>query len=429
DPKVINLGSLRHAVEDAGYTVVSDAPRPLPAPGLEPGKAIFGVTGMTCASCAARIERSLNKVPGVATANVNLASEKAAVEFDPRLVTLADLRKAVEEAGYGVREAELQPSVAERSAVDEAAREHAAKLRRKLIFSLILGLIIFVGSFPELFPFVPSFLTNRYLLWALATPVQFWAGWQFYKGAWGSLKHGAADMNTLIAVGTSAAYLYSIAATVYPAAFEAAGQMPATYFDTSAVIIGLILLGRYLEARAKGQTSEAIRKLMGLQARSARVVRDGAEMDVPVELVVPGDVVIVRPGEKVPVDGVILEGRSSLDESMLTGESLPVEKGPDDQVIGATLNKTGSFRFRAAKVGADTVLAQIVRLVEEAQGSKAPIQRLADVISAYFVPAVIGLALVTFLVWLVFGPQPAFTLALLNLVAVLIIACPCALGL
>jgi len=279
------------------------------------------------------------------------------------------------------------------------------------------------------FDWVPTFLRNPYVLWALATPVQFWAGWQFYRGAWAAARHMSADMNTLIAVGTSSAYLYSAAAVLFPELFHAAGQMAALYFDTSSVIIGLILLGKYLEARAKGQTGEAIKKLMGMQARTARVVRDGHEMDVPVESVAIGDLVLVRPGEKVPVDGEVLEGRSALDESMITGESIPVEKGPGDQVIGATINKTGSFRFRATKVGRDTMLAQIIRLVEDAQGSKAPIQRLADVIAGYFVPAVIAIALVTFGVWYFFGPEPAFTYAVLNFVAVLIIACPCALGL
>ncbi|NIW36427.1 MAG: copper-translocating P-type ATPase, partial [Gemmatimonadetes bacterium] len=263
----------------------------------------------------------------------------------------------------------------------------------------------------------------------LATPVQFWAGWQFYVGAWKTAKHFTADMNTLIAVGTSAAYGYSVAATFAPGLFEAAAIETSVYFETSALIIALILLGRWLEARAKGRTSAAIKRLMGLRAKTARVVRDGQEVDIPVEQVAPGDIVIVRPGEKIPVDGIVLDGRSAVDESMITGESIPVEKGPGDQVIGATINKVGSFRFRATKVGQETVLAQIIRLVEEAQGSKAPIQRLADVVASYFVPAVMAVAAVTFIVWLIVGPSPAFTYALLSAVAVLIIACPCALGL
>jgi Cu+-exporting ATPase len=270
---------------------------------------------------------------------------------------------------------------------------------------------------------------NWYVQLALATPVQFWVGWQFYRGAWAQARHRSTDMNTLIAVGTSAAYLYSVAATFFPQWFRAGGLEPQVYYETGAIIIVLILLGRFLEARAKGQTSEAIRKLISLQAPRARVLRDGREVDVPVEEVVAGDRVVVRPGEKVPVDGVIDAGRSALDESMLTGESLPVEKGPGDTVIGATINKTGAFTFTATKVGKDTMLAQIIRLVQEAQGSKAPIQRLADRVASYFVPVVMGLAAATFLVWLIFGPQPSLTYALVTFVAVLIIACPCALGL
>jgi Cu+-exporting ATPase len=276
---------------------------------------------------------------------------------------------------------------------------------------------------------MPSALSNHYLLWILGTPVQFWAGWQFYRGFWGGLKHKRANMNTLIAVGTSAAYFYSVAAVLFPGFFIAGGRAAAVYFDTAVIIIALILLGRFLEIRAKGQTSEAIKKLIGMQAKTARVVRDGKDIDIPVEEVVAGDIVVVRPGEKVPVDGIIREGYSSIDESMVTGESIPAEKKAGDGVIGATINKTGSFRFEATKVGKDTVLAQIIKLVEEAQGSKAPIQRLADLISAYFVPTVIGIGLITFGLWYFLGPEPALTFALLNFVAVLIIACPCALGL
>jgi Cu+-exporting ATPase len=286
-----------------------------------------------------------------------------------------------------------------------------------------------LGSFPEWFPWVPTPLQNFWVLLLLTTPVQFWVGFQFYRGFWGALRHGTADMNTLIAVGTSSAYLYSLAMTVAPGFFQTRGIAPAVYFDTAAVIITLILLGRLLEAIAKGRTSEAIKRLMGLQAKTARILRNGEELDIPVEEVRIGDLVIVRPGEKVPVDGVLREGASAVDESMLTGESLPVEKRPGDQVIGATLNKTGTFKFEATKVGKDTVLAQIVRLVEEAQGSKAPIQRMADYVASIFVPTVIGIAVLTLIVWWTFGPNPAFLFGLLNFVAVLIIACPCALGL
>jgi Cu+-exporting ATPase len=276
---------------------------------------------------------------------------------------------------------------------------------------------------------IPELLKSWYVQLALATPVQFWVGWQFYRGAWAMARHRTTDMNTLIAVGTSAAYLYSVVATFFPQAFRAGGLEPQVYYETAAIIIVLILLGRFLEARAKGQTSEAIRKLISLQAPTAHVVRPDGEVELPVDEVVVGDLLVVRPGEKVPVDGVIQDGRSALDESMLTGESLPAEKGPGDEVIGATLNRTGAFTFKASKVGRDTMLAQIIRLVQEAQGSKAPIQRLADRVAAYFVPAVMMLATVTFLVWLVFGPAPSLTYALVTFVAVLIIACPCALGL
>ena len=279
------------------------------------------------------------------------------------------------------------------------------------------------------FPWVPGILRNPLLLWALATPVQFIMGIQFYKGAWGALKHGSADMNTLVAVGTSAAYFYSVAAAIAPSYFRGAGVHPDVYFDTSAMIIVLILFGRTLEARAKGRTSEAIRKLMGLRPATARVTRDGVDIDIPVEDVVVGDILLVRPGEKIPADGTVVEGKSTVDESMITGESFPASKGPGDEVIGATINRSGSFKFRAEKVGRETALAQIIRLVEQAQGSKAPIQRLADVIAGYFVPTVIGIAVVTFIVWFVFGPAPRLTFALLNFVAVMIIACPCALGL
>jgi len=267
------------------------------------------------------------------------------------------------------------------------------------------------------------------VLWALATPVQFGLGRRFYKGAWGALRHRSADMNTLVAVGTTAAYLFSAVATAVPGLLRSAEVGPQVYFDTSAVIIVLVLFGRMLESRAKGRTSDAIRKLMGLHPRTARILDTAGEREVPVEEVRVGDVLVVRPGEQIPVDGTVLEGRSSIDESMITGESLPADKGPDDAVIGATLNKWGSFRFRAAKVGEDTALAKIIRLVQEAQGTKAPIQRLADVIAGYFVPVVIGVAVLTFVVWSVFGPPPKLVFALLNFVAVLIIACPCALGL
>ena len=386
------------------------------------------VRGMSCASCVEKVEHALAGVDGVLRASVNLASERATVEA---LATtpVAALRRAVRDAGYEAPEVEGE--AAEDYEREARARE-IATLRRKLTTGALLTIPILWGSLHHMGLhqiWIPEVLKSWFVQLALATPVQFWVGWQFYRGAWAMARHRTTDMNTLIAVGTSAAYLYSVVATFFPQAFRAGGLEPEVYYETAAIIIVLILLGRFLEARAKGQTSEAIRKLMDLQAPTARVIRSGGEVEIPVDEVALGDVLVVRPGEKVPVDGVIAEGRSALDESMLTGESLPAEKGPGDEVIGATINKTGAFTFTATKIGADTMLAQIIRLVQEAQGSKAPIQRLADRVAAYFVPAVMILATVTFLTWLLFGPEPSLTYALVTFVAVLIIACPCALGL
>jgi Cu+-exporting ATPase len=380
------------------------------------------VRGMTCASCVRRVERALSKEKGVAEASVNLATGKATVGYIASEVGPRDLEKAVEGAGYGVvRE--------EESSVEDAHEREYRKLRADFLLAAALTALILLGSLPHMFGFmlpVPTGWLNLGLL-ILATPVQFLAGWRFYKGAWGALMHGQANTNTLVVMGTSAAYLYSAVAALAPGLLAAgSGDV---YFDTSALIITLIVLGRLLEARAKGRTNEAIERLAGIQARTARVVRDGEEVDVPVEDVEVGDIVVVRPGEKVPVDGLVLSGESAVDESMITGESIPVTKREGDKVIGATMNTSGSFHFEVTRVGEDTALHQIMRMVEEAQGSKAPIQRLADRISAVFVPAVIGVAAVTFVVWLLLGPEPALTFALLNTVAVLIIACPCAMGL
>jgi Cu+-exporting ATPase len=385
------------------------------------------IQGIECASCVQKIEKALLQTKGVTKAVVNLATEKAKVEYLPSETNLEEVKCAIESTGYKVLEFEPSEEIED---PERLIREREyKKLKIKFIAGLILGLFVFLGSSRHWFPWIPSFLGNFYVLWALATPVQFWIGWQFYKGAWGAFKHRNAEMNTLIAVGTSAAYLYSVAATLFPSFFETGGIKPEVYFDTSALIIVLILLGRLLEARAKGQTSEAIKKLMGLSPKTARVIREGKEMDIPVEEVLVGDTIIVRPGEKIPVDGIVKDGKSAVDESMITGESIPVKKKAGDEVIGATINKTGSFKFQAIKVGKDTALAQIIKLVQDAQGSKAPIQRLADVISGYFVPIVISIAIATFVIWFNFGPFPALTFALLTFVAVMIIACPCALGL
>ena len=404
DPSKVSLTKLKDKISKIGY-------------GIATKKSIFPVGGMTCASCVARVEEALLGVPGVVSANVNLASEKATVEYTEG-VDIADLRRAVAEAGYTLgSEAETLEDIT------IAAQRELRSVRNRFIFSAVLAASIMILMW------VPVFAGRPYLLWALATPVQFWAGWRFYRGAWGALRHKTTDMNTLVAVGTSAAYFYSVVAVLFPGLFAAAEVKLSLYFDTSAMIIALILLGRFLETRARGQTSEAIKKLIGLNPKTALVIRDGKEVEISVEEVQVGDLILVRPGERVPVDGILREGHSSIDESMITGESIPVEKNKGDEVIGASINKTGSFKFEATRVGKDTTLAQIIRLVDEAQGSKAPIQRLADIIASYFVPIVIGIAIITFIVWYFAGPSPALTYALLNFVAVLIIACPCAMGL
>ena len=386
-----------------------------------PDRFEFSVTGMSCAGCAAAIERALRKVPGVREAVVNLATGRATVLYDERLAGRRELAKAVRDAGYGVAAKPEEPGA--------GADKDYRSLRTSALWGGALALLIFFGSMRHWFPWMPAFLQDFYVLWALATPVQFVLGLRFYRAAWSALRHGSANMNTLVAVGTTAAYLFSAVVTVFPGFFSKVVDEPQVYFDTSAVIIVLILFGRMLEARAKGKTSDAVRRLMGLRPRTARVLDGNVEREVPIEAVKAGDILIVRPGETVPVDGVIVDGRTSVDESTITGESVPVDKGPGEAVVGATLNKWGSFRFRAVRVGEDTALARIIRLVEEAQGSKAPIQRLADLIAARFVPAVIAVALVTFLVWVLFGPEPRIVFALLNFVSVLIIACPCAMGL
>jgi Cu+-exporting ATPase len=460
------------------------------------------VTGMTCANCVAAVERNLKKLDGVGSAVVNLSSERATVEFDPALLEMGDFIIRIERAGYGIATGEADlvikrladdndarrlekylldlngvleaqvnytaekarvhyiPTVVTQAEIRRAvsgsgfealelggdaddaeakAREHEInEQRRLLIIGLIFTIPLFVFSMGMDFGLLPMAWMEtawaRWLMFALATPVQFYVGWQYYIGAYKSLRNGSANMDVLIAMGSSVAYLYSVTVML--------GLFPGhVYFETAAVIITLIRLGKFLEARAKGRTSEAIKKLMGLRAKTARVLRpapgggagSGLETAVPVDEVIMSDVVIVRPGEKIPVDGVVIEGRSAVDESMLTGESLPVEKGPGDSVIGATLNKLGSLKFEATKVGKETALAQIIRLVEEAQGSKAPIQKLADQVSAIFVPVVLGIAVVTFLSWYFLVPETwgggDFTTALINMVAVLVIACPCAMGL
>lgn len=375
-------------------------------------KKSFPIVGMHCASCAKLIERKLSKIPGVLSCAVNYGSEQATIEADEK-VKDGDLTNAVADIGYKAiinAEGEKTPDEIKE---EEKGRE-LYRLKIKVIVSGILSSIIFIGSFPELF----GFNINALVLLALATPVQFWAGWEFYLATWSGLRNRTASMDTLIAIGTTAAYGYSI--------FSLFGLVSGMYFDTAAVIITLILLGRFLEAKAKAHTSDAIKKLLGLQAKTARVIRDGREIDIPIEEVKLGDKIRVRPGEKIPVDGVIVEGESAIDESMVTGESIPVDKIAGSSVIGATINKSGTFVFKATKVGSDTMLSQIVKMVSEAQGSKAPIQRLADIVSSYFVPAVLMLAVLVFVIWFDFG---FFGFAFVNTIAVLIIACPCAMGL
>ena len=391
------------------------------------------VEGMTCASCVNRITRFLDRVDGVEDANVNLATESATVRFDPGRTGVADLAAAVEAAGYVARVDRID---ADAAADDEPtyADRHQADLRRRLAVAAALTVPLLLGlARMTILPWLPALLGEPLLQLALATPVQLYAGLPFYRGAINSLRHRSADMDTLVAVGTTAAYGYSVAAIAIPDFFRAAGLGAAgslpLYFDTAAAIITLILLGRFLEARARSHTSDAIRALIGLAPRTARVVRNGITTDVPIEAVVAGDELLVRAAERLPVDGLVIDGRSSVDESMVTGESMPVAKGPGDEVIGGTLNGSGSFSYRATRVGADTVLARIVRLVQEAQGSRAPIQRLADRVTGVFVPIVLAAAALTFAAWFALGPQPAFNLALVNTIAVLIIACPCALGL
>src|SRR3989338_5836933 len=389
-------------------------------------KKTFKIKGMHCASCIRVIESSIKKIPGISDASVSLVTEKATVAFDPKRVNDEQVMSAVSRVGY---KAFLEEEGESEEKEKEEKQKELSALKRKAFISLFLAFLIVWGSFPYIDQFAPFILKNFWVQLILALPVQFWAGLMFYKATIPALRHRTANMDTLITIGTTAAFGYSVVATVFPQIIESAGIEPMPYFDVSAVIIGLILLGRYFEAKAKAGTSEAIKKLIGLQAKTARVLKNGKEEDIAIDQVVIGNIIRVRPGEKIPVDGKVKEGQSSVDESMISGESIPVEKTKVDLVIGGTINKTGSFIYEATKVGSDTMLAQIIKLVAEAQASKAPIQRLVDLISSYFVPVVLMLAIFTFTVWYIFGPQPAFLFAMLNLVAVLIIACPCAMGL
>jgi Cu+-exporting ATPase len=407
DPSLLNEQGIITRVQKVGY-------------GVAVGKADLPITGMHDSTDAMSLEKLLSKQNGVLAASVSFGAERASLEYVPGVTSIAELASTIRKAGYDV----VQAGEAEEME-DVEAKARAAEVRRQgnlLILGIVLTTPLMILSMARDLGLIPSFGGDVWLMMALATVVQFFVGWQYYVGSYKALRVGSANMDVLIAMGSSAAYFYSVAVV-----FGLVNSMH-VYFETGAAIITLIMLGKFLEARAKGRTSEALKKLMGLRAKTARVIRDGAETEIKIEQVVVGDTVLVRPGEKIPVDGILVEGRTTIDESMLTGESMPVAKGSGDEVIGATINKEGLVKFEATKVGKNTVLAQIVRMVQEAQGSKAPIQRLADQVSAYFVPAVIGIAALTFASWLVIG-RIDWTQAMINAVAVLVIACPCALGL
>jgi Cu+-exporting ATPase len=385
------------------------------------------VRGMHCAACVGKVEAALTGVPGVETAAVNLATERATVEFDPARTDVPALQTAVAAVGYELA-ATPAPAGPEADERERAARVREQQaLRGRFVVGAILSAPLLVGGMPDIFPWAPAWLRDPWLQLLLATPVQFWVGASFHAGLLRDLRYRSASMATLVSLGTSAAYVFSVAVTLWPHVFHAAGAMP--YYETAAVVITLVVLGRWLEARARGRTSEAIRRLVSLAPRTARLLRGGAEIDVPTAEVVVGDLVRIRPGERLPVDGTLIEGGSTVDESMLTGESVPVDKRVGASVSAGTVNRTGSFVFRATRVGSETTLARIVKLVEEAQGSRAPIQRLADRVAAVFVPVVLVIAALTFVGWWLLGPAPSLVHALINAVAVLVIACPCAMGL
>ncbi|MEH7494271.1 heavy metal translocating P-type ATPase [Neobacillus niacini] len=412
DPEKLKVEDIEKKIRDLGYEVVTE-------------KAEFDITGMTCAACSTRIEKGLNKLEGVVKANVNLALEKATVEYNGSVLSPTDIIKKVENLGYG---AHVKEDAKETS---DHRQKEIIKQTKKFIFSAILSLPLLwamVGHFSfTSFIWVPEAFMNPWVQLALATPVQFIIGAQFYIGAYKALKNKSANMDVLVALGTSAAYFYSLYLSIM--SLSMGPHSLELYYETSAVLITLIILGKLFEAKAKGRSSEAIKKLMGLQAKRATVERNGIEQEIPLEEVIVGDILYIKPGEKIPVDGKIIEGNSAIDESMLTGESVPVDKSIGDEVIGATLNKNGFLKVEAKKVGRDTALAQIIKVVEEAQGSKAPIQRLADKISGIFVPIVVGIAVIAFIIWYVWAAPGDFAQSLEKMIAILVIACPCALGL
>jgi len=422
DKNITDVGALQKKVRDLGYESFVDSS------GVKQDKITISVGGMTCAACVRRVEKALKDIEGVVEVSVNLATARATVIHSARWAGLSALARVVTDQGYEYL-GELKDSLDD--PIEKARDRELKELTLKVVCGAILSVIIFFGSMQHWFSFL-HFIPHQAMLLAmfvLTAPAVFWVGSRFFVGAYKAAKQKTSDMNTLVAVGAFSAYAYSAAATFFPHFFESAGVAPHVYYDGAAMIVTLILLGRLLEARAKGKTSSAIKKLMGLKPKTARVLRDGAEVEIAVDALQIGDVVLVKPGEKVPVDGMVLTGQSTLDESMLTGESMPVAKEAGQKVFAATINKTGSFTLQATGVGAETMLAQIIRLVEEAQGSKAPIQRLADKVASVFVPIVFVIAFVTFGVWYFLPADATFSRALINFVSVLVIACPCALGL
>jgi len=423
DPSKTKFSAILQAVRAGGYT-----------PGTATAR--IPIDGMHCSSCVIRVELALRMTPGILSARANLGPNAVDIEYDPETVDFDAIRKAIASAGYRVAEPKIDPASETLDPAEAANEQEYRNLMRKFWFAAAISVPVMALSYPDLIPglreWMPMGSGTRRIVWSLlgvlSLPVLVWAGSQFFIGMWDALKHRAANMHTLIAIGISAAYLYSVVAVAWPGLFPNMA-LAEVFWDVTDVVVALVVLGLALEIKAKGRTSQAIKKLIGLQAKIARVIRDGKESDISVEEVVVGDVVVVRPGEKVPVDGEVISGSSALDESMITGESMPVEKQSGDEVIGGTLNKTGSFRFTATKVGKDTALATIIQMVKDAQGSKAPIQRVVDTVSGYFVPAVMILAVLAFVVWYVFGPEPRLIYATVVFVTTLIIACPCALGL
>jgi Cu+-exporting ATPase len=439
----VNLANRLAAIEyDPDRTRVIDLARAVRSAGYAPGAATtrIPIKYMHCSSCVTRIELALQMTPGVLSARANLGTNAVDVEYVPSAVDFDAIRRAIESAGHKVAEpkaADVKAAVEEDADPEQAANEREYRtLMHKFWFAGAISIPVMALSYPDLIPglrdWMPMGSETRRIVWALlgvlSLPVLLWSGSQFFVGMWDALKHRSTNMHTLIAIGITAAFVYSVVAVAFPGIFPDPA-LAEVFWDVTDVVVVLVVLGLALEIKAKGRTSEAIKKLIGLQAKTARVVRDGKEIDLAVEEVIVGDIVVVRPGEKIPVDGEVLEGESAVDESLITGESMPVEKHVGDEVIGSAINKTGSFRFRATKVGKDTALATIIRMVKDAQGSKAPIQRVVDMVSGYFVPTVMIFAILAFVVWYLFGPEPRFVYATIVLVTTLIIACPCALGL